>query len=144
MIGTMSTELTVGPAIQRIRVGQSYGKGRGVFALCEFAAGDLIEAAPVIMFPRDDWWTSECNTVLNRYSFHWNDACACLVLGCGSLYNHSADPNVACHCGVNATMEFCANRRIEPGDELFISYAYGSGALNEHQQIHYGIEEDGK
>lgn len=129
---------------QKIRVGSSPGKGRGVFALSNFAPGDLIESAPVILFPDDLWWNDEGNTRLNHYSFQWDQGRSCLVLGYGSLYNHAADSNVAYHRGVNQTMEFCAIRRIEAGEELLINYAGNSGKrkLSEYQCAHYGIPEE--
>jgi SET domain-containing protein len=103
-------------------VRSSPGRGRGVFALRAFAPGDVVERAPVVVFPRV-LVSGLGGTVLDDYWFWWDDACNALALGCGSLYNHA--------CPANARFErdfagrllvFVAVRAIAPGDEVTINY----------------------
>jgi len=54
------------------RVGDSPGRGRGVFAARAFAPGETIELAPVIVFPAEDW-AHVVKTVLNDFCFRWGE-----------------------------------------------------------------------
>lgn len=100
-------------------------KGRGVFAARQFMEGELIERAPVIFVPKEQWKHLE-KTVFYDYLFAWGDFSSddtALVLGYGSVYNHSYSP-AAYYVKDYEEMvvNFYALRPIEPGEEITINY----------------------
>src|SRR4051794_31030843 len=100
-----------------VRVGPTEQKGRGVFATRAIAAGDVVEHAPVIVIGPDEQRLVH-KTVLNEYVFGWGDTIA-VVLGYGSLYNHSWDANMAYRKLLDDDLvEFVALRDIADGEEL--------------------------
>lgn len=110
-----------------IAVRPSPGRGRGVFAVDGFRRGETIEEAPVLVVACDTWWVHECNRVLLNYSFQWEFGQSAVVLGCGSLYNHSYDPNaVYLQDLTGMVMRFTAVKKIAAGEEIFINYG-GTG-----------------
>ncbi len=115
----------------RIEVRSSRGRGRGVFAVTSFERGDVIEESPVIAFADDRWWRWPDNTVLSDYSFQFGCGSSAIVLGYGSLYNHSYTPNVMHQERPrDRLMRFVAVRRIESGEELLINYAGVGGTAS--------------
>ncbi len=100
-----------------IRIGESI-HGRGVFATAPIAAGETIEVCPVIELSPEgaDW-------VLADYVVYLADGKGfALMLGYGSLYNHSSDPSAEYAILDANTYEFTALREIEAGEEITISY----------------------
>lgn len=92
-------------------------KGRGVYARRAFAVGEVIEICPTIIYK--EW---ENPTPIDDYCFVWQDKLA-LLLGYGSLYNHSYTPNAI----YERDFEYQAMifRAIEPifiEDEITINY----------------------
>ena len=75
-----------------LRIGETPARGRGVFAARRFAAGEVIERAPVIVFSRAIVQPL-AGTRLDDYWFWWDETHNCLGLGCASLYNHAAPAN---------------------------------------------------
>lgn len=107
-------------------------KGRGVFACRAFAAGDIVEEAPVILF--DDAWADLPHDV-QKVLFSWralggDGAAHALALGFGSLYNHSSPANMRYEADTALrVVRFVAVRDIPAGTELCINYnARGGGA----------------
>ena len=106
-------------------------KGRGMFALCAFEEGALVEECPVVVM-REHFRTLP--EALKTMVFNWGfltggpDAHA-LALGHGSLYNHDNPSNMRYVADAEASLiRFIAVRRIEPGEELTINYnAHGGG-----------------
>jgi uncharacterized protein len=102
-------------------------KGRGVFARRAIAAGELIEAAPVVVFDADEArWLDR--TILHHYYFHWDgdpdgDGRSAIAFGAVSLCNHSPSPRAKVernHAG--QTLDLRAVRPIAPGEEVTIDY----------------------
>ncbi|NCA99759.1 MAG: SET domain-containing protein-lysine N-methyltransferase [Clostridia bacterium] len=102
------------------------GKGRCVVATCAIEAGDLIECCPVILFHLEQ-------DLLNRsglgiYHFEWDDDCEAIVLGLGSLYNHSFEPNARFIRDYEQQwIKFIAARPIAASEEITINYNYYPG-----------------
>src|SRR4051794_41096766 len=69
------------------------GKGRGVFARRPIRRGEVIEQAPVIVLTTEEFEDGLCTTRLANYCFGWGPGKVGLVLGYGSIYNHSFRPN---------------------------------------------------
>lgn len=104
-----------------IYTGTSKDKGRGVFAKQLIRQGEIFERAPVIVLPARDWESIE-RTVLFNYCYGWGDDSA-LVLGLGSLFNHSYQPNALyTHRFEEEMMEYSALRDIYPDEEITINY----------------------
>ena len=107
-----------------IGIGQTDGKGRGVFAWKHIAAGTLIEEAPVVIVPASQIEHLR-RTALRDYYFEWGSAWteAALLLGTCSLCNHSSEPNaVYVRNPELMTISFFANRDIVPGEEITTNY----------------------
>jgi hypothetical protein len=107
-----------------IRIGDSPGKGRGVFALRKIRAGETIEEAPVVIVSESEVAHLDA-TVLGDYYFLWGDdeKQAALLLGWCSLCNHSYTPNARFTLHPKRlTIEFVALRDIAEGEEVTTNY----------------------
>ncbi|MEZ4668672.1 MAG: SET domain-containing protein [Anaerolineae bacterium] len=95
---------------------------RGLIATRAIKKWEVLERCPIVMVDHRDDSAFE-RTILNRYCYEWTKSHSALVLGYGSLYNHSYAPNVY-YVFNHRTKEivFRALRRIEPGEELFMNY----------------------
>lgn len=95
--------------------------GRGVFAKRNIKKGEIIEIAPVIIIKKDEWEKMK-NTILSNYVFRWKQHKA-IVLGYGSLYNHSYRPNAKYITNFNdQTIDFYARTNIKKGEEILVNY----------------------
>lgn len=98
-------------------------KGRGVFALKNFKKGEIVETCPIIrMTPAE---RKHCaNTILDCYMYPWRSTrSASLVLGYGSIYNHSFAPNADWKQNFKTrTMVYRAIRAIKKGEEVTVNY----------------------
>lgn len=99
-----------------IRVGETQ-IGRGVFARAAIAKGETIELCPVLGLAEDD-----AGGVLNDYVVDDGDGGQVLMLGYGSLYNHSDDPNAEYVLEADDAYAFLATRDIAAGEEITITY----------------------
>ena len=107
-----------------IALGRTAGKGRGVFAQKEFAAGETIERSPVLVVPDREWTMIE-PTVLYGYTFSWGENLehAALAMGLGSFYNHSWSANAEyLRRPEDEIIEFVALRAISAGEEITVNY----------------------
>lgn len=90
--------------------------GYGVFAKERINWGEIIEECPVLL-------VSEYVEKIHDFVFNWGDKQNALALGCGSLYNHSENPNANYHMDYEYNLlVFTATRHIEKNEEIFISY----------------------
>lgn len=113
------TEPTAPPGL---RVCESSGRGRGVFAARAFRAGEVLERAPVVVFPREVVRLVQ-GTRLDDYWFWWDDEHLGLALGCGSLYNHRCPANARfVRDKASNLMTYVAARDIAAGEEVTINY----------------------
>ena len=99
------------------------GKGRGVFARQPICRGTLIEKVPVIIIPNNTFVDGEPNPFRMKYFFAWSKTTAAMVLGYGSIYNHSFTPNARYEHGP-MVLSFRALRDIEEGEEITINYNF--------------------
>ncbi|NNF35731.1 MAG: SET domain-containing protein-lysine N-methyltransferase [Saprospiraceae bacterium] len=99
-------------------------KGRGVFTAVELKKGDTIEICQVIELLPEELPIIH-KTTLHDYYFLWgekHDRCV-IVLGFGSLYNHSDHSNASFLMDlVNQTLDIFAVKDIEAGEEVTINY----------------------
>ena len=87
-----------------------------MFANRTFAEGETVEVCPTVEI-------SEGGGDLADYLFEsTNEGMFLVVLGFGMLYNHSSEPNLDYFQENDAALAFVAQRQIEKGEELTISY----------------------
>lgn len=115
----------------RLEVRQSPKGGRGVFALVDFAEGDEIEHVPLIVARSGDREVWE-QTSLVEY-FYWEvpeAGGAAVMLGYGSLYNHSFEPNGwYTKEPENEAVMIRAHRPIAVGEEITLRYTTDASNL---------------
>jgi SET domain-containing protein len=110
--------------IPSLYVGPSPLHGKGVFTYEPIAQGSLLEICPALVMPKEAIPLLD-QTLLYDYYFQWGEKqekCA-LVLGFGSLYNHSFDPNAEYDMDYeNETLDIYALRDIAAGEEILFNY----------------------
>ena len=95
---------------------------RGILASRDIEKGEVIERCPLILCPIHQDSSLE-ETILGKYSFEWDQEYTCIVLGYGSLINHSYTPNARySHDFKEKMMLFIALELIKKGEEIFVSY----------------------
>lgn len=111
-------------------------KGRGVFALREFAEGEVVEQCPVIILLRAyDQLPPRIQTMV----FNWGNLAKtnpsyAMSLGYGSLYNHDNPANLHYEAVPDCNIiQFITVRNIKKDEELTINYNAGGGShISEH------------
>jgi hypothetical protein len=101
-----------------IRIGET-DHGRGVIAIAGIASGETIEVCPILELAE-----GEASGLLDDYivSLEEGRAGVALLLGYGSLYNHSDEPNAEYIVEADDAYSFVALRDIEAGEQITISY----------------------
>jgi SET domain-containing protein len=98
-------------------------KGLGIFAERDFKEGEIIEDCPTItMTPTE---RKHCEkTILDHYMYPWRSTrSASIVLGYGSLYNHSFTPNADWKQNFKTRrMVYRAIKPIKKGEEITVNY----------------------
>jgi len=107
-----------------VSLGQSHGRGRGIFAVERIESGTTIEVCPVIPISPEHRRIIE-QTELFNYYFNWEEdsLSVALCLGYGSIYNHSYHPNARYDKNyADKTISFVAIGPIEAGEEITVNY----------------------
>lgn len=107
-------------------------KGRGVFTSKILNKGDLIEICPVIVMTYKEH-QKLVGHIMENYTFVWDTRkkSVAILLGFGSLYNHSVKPNADYIKKLKeGVMVFKAMRRIKAGEEITIDYGEMHADLN--------------
>ena len=111
-----------------VEVRDAEGMGRGVFAVSHIPADTLLFSDPVMLVPEE-----QCpkGSVLDAIVFLWSEVMDdglnlnAIVLGMGTMLNHSKSPNVIVWFDQNPDrVDFFALRDIEPGEQLTHDYNY--------------------
>lgn len=99
------------------------GKGRAVFATRDFKAGEIIESCPVLKLTPTERKHCE-KTILNHYIYPWKSTrSASVVLGYGSIINHSYTPNADWKQNFKTdSMVYRAIVPIKKGEEITVNY----------------------
>ncbi|MFX1374317.1 MAG: SET domain-containing protein-lysine N-methyltransferase [Promethearchaeota archaeon] len=121
----------------------SMKKGRGVFAEKNFAKGELIDVAHIILISKNDWNFIE-NTIISNYSFEWDDPkyrgtydCA-ISFSISQFINHSYKPNAKYRYNhKDQTIEYIAIRNIAKGEELTVNY---NGRPSDKTPVWFDVE----
>jgi SET domain-containing protein len=110
--------------IPGLYIAPSENRGRGMFTAQPIAIGDIIEVCPVVVLPSDQKPLID-KTLLYDYYFLWNKpkGAIAIVLGYGSIYNHSETPNAEIFSSVDhATITIKCIQPIVSGEEIFVNY----------------------
>ena len=103
-----------------IQVRRVKNKGRGVIATKRIKANTVIETCPILVFDVPIGTPH----ILEGYAFRYDSKRIALVLGLGSIYNHSFEPNAFFDIDKrNRQVEVKAIREIAQGEEVCINYA---------------------
>lgn len=99
------------------------GKGRAIFATRDFKEGEIIESCPVLKLTPTERKHCE-KTLLNHYIYPWKSTrSASVVLGYGSIINHSFTPNADWKQNFKTDcMVYRALRSIKKGEEITVNY----------------------
>lgn len=94
-----------------------------MFATANIRKGEIVEVCPIIAVPKSQEKLLR-KTILDDYCFPWaTKNQPAIVLGYGSLYNHSYTPNIEYDENVKRkVMIFTALRDIKKGEELMSNY----------------------
>jgi hypothetical protein len=117
---------------KKIKITDVKGKGRGVVALEDIKKDEIIEICPIIFISDKEGDFFEKNkTILN---FYWllqpETNKSCIMLGYGSLYNHSLNPNAEVDYETKESKNylfFKALKDIRIGEEIVFDYQSDSG-----------------
>ncbi len=119
-------------------VRDTVAKGRGVFAEKDFAKGELIEKACVIVIPKKQVKLI-LQTVLFNYYFTWQRESGAIALGLASLFNHSYHPNaVYIKNFADNWIEIIAYKDIAVGEEITVNY---NGKVDDLSPIWFDVVE---
>jgi uncharacterized protein len=107
--------------MENLQIKKSKISGRGVFATNGFIGNEIIESCELIKIPHKEIeYLNKTN--LYNYYFLWKKEAA-IVLGFGSLYNHSYKPNAKYVKNYkNSKIIFIALKIIKKGEEILINY----------------------
>lgn len=117
---------------QKIKATNVQGKGRGVIATQDIKKGEIIEFCPVIFISKKeaDFLEKE-NTVLGYYClWQFENKKTCVMLGYGSLYNHSTNPNAEIDYNTKKAENYVfyrALKKIQAGEEIVWDYEFENG-----------------
>lgn len=113
-------------------------KGRGVFAQKDFAKGEVIEKAAVIVIPKEQVKLI-VQTVLFNYYFNWHGESGAIALGLASLFNHSYHPNALYVKNfAKRVIEVIAYQDIAEGEEVTVNY---NGVVDDVTPVWFDVVE---
>lgn len=109
----------------KIEVKKLENKGWGVVTTERIQKGEIIEKAPVILYTLEEEEHID-KTKLCNYTYAWESGkTGAIVMGYGSLYNHSYKPNARYERNFqDMFMDYVALCDIEAGAEVTINYNY--------------------
>lgn len=114
---------------RKIKIAEIKGKGKGVVATENIEKDEIIEFCPIIFISeKEASFFEKEGTILK---FYWllqpETKKSCLMLGYGSLYNHSKNPNAEVDYDINELKDylfFRALKKIEAGEEIVFDYQF--------------------
>ena len=115
-------------------IGESAGRGRGVFTSVALAADTTVELSPVIVMNGEERKLID-QTRLHDYIFEWgyDHLECCMAMGYVPVYNHSYTSNCEYEMDYeNELIRVRTVRDIQAGEELFINY---NGDWNDSKKL---------
>jgi uncharacterized protein len=124
----------------KIYVKKISAKHRGMFAGVNIRKGEVIERCPVIVIPLKDKELLDKTHVYDYY-FNWGSRNQpAIVLGYGSIYNHSYEPNADYNQDTkNREMVFKAIRDIRKDEEIRTNY---NGEPKDQSELWFRTKDD--
>uniref|UniRef100_A0A6M3MD15 Putative SET domain-containing protein-lysine N-methyltransferase n=1 Tax=viral metagenome TaxID=1070528 RepID=A0A6M3MD15_9ZZZZ len=117
--------------------------GRGVYARRDIKKGEMIERCPIIEVSKND--TSNLKeSVLVTYFFYFgkNKERLAIVLGFGSIYNHSYKPNATYKMkSREKTIDFIAIDDIKKDDEITFNYSNCSNPKGKENPLWFEVNK---
>jgi SET domain-containing protein len=113
----------------KIKVIDIKGKGRGVVATQDISNGEIIEYCPIIPISKKeaDFLENESENLKYYYLFQYATNKYCIMLGYGSVYNHSLEPNADVDYDISEPKNylfFQAIKDIKAGEEIVFDYEF--------------------
>jgi len=113
----------------KVKIVEVEGKGRGVVAVEKIKKGEIIETCPIIeISEKEKQFVESQSDVLKYYYLIQEDLKrCCIMLGYGSVYNHSQNPNADIDYPDEKSekyLQFVALRDIKPGEEIVYDYEF--------------------
>lgn len=108
-----------------IYIAPSKISGLGVFAKKKISKGTVVEESSVIVIPEEQLSDLAKTRLLDYAFFAWGDdkASAAVVLGYGSLFNHSYEPNAKYEIIAEENLiRFRAIKDIKEDEEIVMNY----------------------
>jgi len=114
---------------KKIKVTNIKGKGRGVVATQNIKKNELIEYCPVVFLSDEEAKLFKKNTTVLHFYYMWQYAIGkyCIMMGYGSLYNHSSNPNADVDYDTKKIKDylvFKATKNIKRGEEIVYNYEF--------------------
>jgi|SRR3989344_4999274 len=109
---------------EKIYTAPSVTHGLGVFARISLKKDEVIEICPILEIPEEEL-SDLVKTKLLEYYFAWGKdfKSGALVLGFGSLYNHSYSPNGKYIKDIkDKVVRFIAIKEIKAEEEILVNY----------------------
>lgn len=108
----------------KIYVGPSKVSGIGVFASSNIKSGEVIEEAPILEMPEEQTEDLMKTELLNYFFGSGNNfENPAIILGYGSLYNHSYNPNARFVKNTGEkVLRFVALKDIKQDEEILVNY----------------------
>jgi len=115
----------------KIKIVEVTGKGFGVVATQKINKDEIIETCPIVVLSQKecDFIEKEGNNVILNYYYLFQEDLkrCCIMLGWGSIYNHSLTPNADIDYPDEKSeryLQFKALRDIEAGEEIEFNYEF--------------------
>jgi hypothetical protein len=115
---------------KKIKIVDIQGKGRGVVATEDIIKGEIIETCPIIFISDREVEMIEKNPDVLKYYYLWQYSINkhCIMLGYGSIYNHSKEnPNADVDYNTKdpeSYLVFEAIKDIKAGEEITMDYEF--------------------
>lgn len=113
----------------KIKIINIQGKGRGVIATDDIKRDEIIEYCPIVFISEKE--TSFFEKEKTILKFYWllqpETKKSCVILGYGSLYNHSKNPNAEVDYDIKILKDylfFRALKKIKKGEEIVFNYQF--------------------
>ena len=113
----------------KVKVIEIAGKGRGVVATQKIGKGEIIEICPIMELSKTEkkFIESRSDIIKFYYLIQEDLKRCCLMLGYGSLYNHSENSNADIDYLEEKSqkfVQFVALKDIEIGEEIVYDYEF--------------------
>ena len=112
----------------KVKIVEIKGKGRGVVATENIKLGEIIEVCPTIFISKEEAEFTKNSEVLKYYCLEqYAIGKSCVMLGYGSIYNHSKNPNADIEYNEEKPenyLTFRAIKDIKTGEEIVYDYEF--------------------